>query len=134
MIRFFDYFKESFSYVLQDLEYHTFSEAGNVKLFFKDDVEVEKNATGVDLLYRRRLSLKPDAESVLQVVYRVVFENSDKADPSGLTCQEIHDALYDNALGALDVVASRMSLLVGELMFAGYNQPLILPPSVIREQ
>lgn len=133
MIRFFDYFKESFSFALLDMEYHMIQAEGNVQLFFKDDIRVEKIEGGLELYYRRRLCLSSEAAPTLQVVYKIVFENSDKADPSSLTCEEIHAALYDNALGALEQVAARMSLLVGELMFAGCNQPLILPPNVIRE-
>jgi len=133
MIRFFDYFKDSFSYALLELEYHMIQSEGNLKLYFRDDIQVEKIDGGLELYYKRRLCLNTEETPMLQVVYKVVFENSEKADPSGLTQEEIHGALYDNALGALDKVAARMSLLVGEIMFAGCNQPLILPPNVIRE-
>ena len=133
MIRFFDYYKDSFRFALLSLQYRMIPDEGMVNFLIRDDVQVEKTDTGLAVHYTRLLSVKTEDEPVLKVAYKALFDNREKMDSSGLTSEEIHAALYDNALNALDPIAARMSILVGEIMFAGYGQPLVLPPNVVRE-
>ena len=132
MIRFFDYYKDTFRYALQELNYNMTHEEGTANICFDDDIDIEKTDSGLIMVYTRRLYIKPEADPTLRIAYRILFDQKEKMDPNTLTCEEIYHAFYDNALDSLDTVAARMSLLVSEIMFTAFSDPIILPPTVIR--
>ncbi len=133
MIRFFDYFSASFRFALYSLKYKMYeSEDEKHNLLIKDEIKAEKAEENLVLYYARIVSITPGGDPVIEVVYKIVFDYETGIDHSKLTNEEILDALYDNALDELNQIAARMSLNIAQTMFSGFNQPLVLPPAVIR--
>ena len=81
--------------------------------------------------YKRKLYFEPEGVFALELTYKLVFEPVKGMDWQSLSDQEILDALYGNALDQISEVSARMSLVIGEVLFNGNHEPLILPPQVI---
>lgn len=133
MIRFFDYFNDSFRFALYSLKYKMYeSEDEKHNLLIKDEIKAEKTEENLVLYYTRLVNITPETDPVIEVVYKIVFDYEAGIDHSKLTNDEILEALYDNALDELNQIAARMSLNIAQTTFSGFNQPMVLPPAVIR--
>lgn len=133
MIRFFDYFYDTFRYTLYSIAYNKIENdvSDDVRLWVNDSLEINKGADDVAVYYTRALSTQPESIFSLNATYKIIFEPKPENDWKALTEEEIANALRDNALEALDQVASRMSLVLAEIMMHGNHEPLISPPNVI---
>ena len=134
MIRFFDYFNDSFRFALYTINYKMIENGIDRELALNvgDDIKIERDEAFLVVYYSRHISFEPEDNFDMTVTYKILFNYNQKNDPSKLTNQEIIDALYDNGLDSLDQVAARMSLTVSQIVFSGGYAPLILPPNVIR--
>lgn len=135
MVKLDEYFNGSYSLYLDKAEYTRISENdGEVVLNVKDDIDInlDSKGQGIDAIITRRLSFTPNSLFEITVSFGVFLEFKDEyKDDETLDLNELKKEFFVGQSAIINIVMSRISLLISQMTSSFGERPIVTPPSIM---
>lgn len=135
MSRIDEYFNGSYSLYLDKVEYVRISENDEeVALNIKDDIEIKLHDKfqGIEGIIIRKLSFEPRSLFEITVSFGVFLEFNDKYKENEIVdIEEIKKEFIDEQSAIINIIMSRISLLISQLTSSYGERPIVTPPSIM---
>lgn len=133
-----DYFGSELQIFLDSISYNriendTNSSRGKISLICRDDINVLLNDNGVRIIIKRTLTLDPKTFFALGVSFGADLRFNSRKNEHDWSEINLAEEFRKNGGFVTDQLMSRISLLIGQITAASGQQPILLPPTVIKE-